>query len=93
MNALRTLRIGTRLALAFGAILLILATSVGVGVWRLQELANTARALATVENEKLQNAVAWRQTIDLNWIRTKAALLDADTSRIEMWQKEMDKTT
>jgi methyl-accepting chemotaxis protein len=87
------LKIGTRLSLAFGVILLILATSVAVGVWRLQELAATARALATVDNEKLQLAVQWRQTIDLNWIRTKAAMVDSDTSRIAMWQKDMDKTS
>lgn len=93
MPSVRHFRIGTRLALAFGIILLILATTVGVGVWRLQELAATSRALATVDNEKLQLAVRWRQTIDLNWVRTKAAILDADTSRLKMWQAEMEKTS
>ncbi|MBX9959905.1 MAG: HAMP domain-containing protein [Burkholderiaceae bacterium] len=93
MQSIRDLRIATRLGLAFGVILLILVLCVGLGYWRLQELANTARALGTYENEKLQLAVTWRQTIDLNWIRTKAALLDSDVSRIKMWQTEMDKTS
>ena len=87
------LKIGTRLSLAFGIILLILATSVVIGVWRLQELAATAQTLGTVDKEKLQLAVQWRQTIDLNWIRTKAAMVDSDTSRIAMWQTDMDKTS
>ena len=93
MQAIRDLKIATRLGLAFGVILLILALCVGLGYWRLQELANTTRALGTFENEKLQLAVAWRQTIDLNWVRTKAALLDSDTSRLKMWQADMDKTS
>nr|WP_315225658.1 methyl-accepting chemotaxis protein [uncultured Albidiferax sp.] len=93
MNAIRNLRIGQRLTLAFGMILLILATSAGVGVWRLQELAETTRAMGTTENEKLKLAVQWRQTIDLNWLRTRASMLDADTSHIGSWQAEMDKTS
>ncbi|MCZ8253917.1 MAG: methyl-accepting chemotaxis protein [Hylemonella sp.] len=93
MPAIRDLKIATRLGFAFGAILLILVLCVGLGYWRLQSLADTARALGTYENEKLQLAVTWRQTIDLNWVRTKAALLDSDTSRIKMWQAEMDKTS
>ncbi|MBV8502961.1 MAG: HAMP domain-containing protein [Paucibacter sp.] len=90
---MRNLKIGARLGLAFGVILLILAISVTVGVWRLQELAHTTRTLATIENEKLQLAVRWRQTIDLNWIRTRAAVFDADTSHMPMWQVDMEKTS
>jgi methyl-accepting chemotaxis protein len=93
MPSVRHLRIGTRLALALGIILLLLVITVGVGVWRLQTLDATSRALATVDSEKLQLAVRWRQTIDVNWVRTKAAILDADTSRLKMWQAEMDKTS
>ncbi len=93
MSALRNLRIGARLNLAFGVILLIVAASAAMGVWRLQTLSGLANALATVDNEKMQVAVQWRQTIDLNWVRTQAALLDADTRRIPMWQAEMDKTS
>jgi methyl-accepting chemotaxis protein len=93
VSALRNLRIGTRLSLAFGVILLIVAASAAMGVWRLQTLAGLTHALATEDNEKNQVAVRWRQTIDLNWVRTQAALLDADTRRIPMWQAEMDKTS
>ena len=93
MQAIRDLKIAARLGLAFGVVLLILVLCVGLGYWRLQELANTTRALGTIENEKLQLAVAWRQTIDLNWVRTKAALLDSDASRLKMWQADMDKTS
>ena len=93
MSGMRNLRIGTRLALAFGVILLILAISVGVGVWRLQELAKTTQSLGTVDSEKLKLAVQWRQTVEVNWVRTRAAILDSDTSRIPAWQADMDKTS
>jgi methyl-accepting chemotaxis protein len=90
---LNDIKVGSRLALAFGLVLLITAVITGIGVWRLQELAQTTRQLATIDNEKLQLAVQWRQTIDLNWVRTRAAILDSDTSRIAAWQADMDKTS
>ncbi|MBW0172103.1 MAG: HAMP domain-containing protein [Hydrogenophaga sp.] len=90
---LNHIKVGTRLAIAFGAVLFITAMMAGIGVWRLQELVQTTRMLAQEDNEKLQLAVRWRQTIDLNWIRTRAAILDADLSRVPMWQAEMDKTS
>jgi len=90
---LNNLKISTRLTLAFGVILVMLFICAGLGAWRLQELASTAHQMGTVEKEKLQLAIEWRQTIDLNWIRTQAAMRDADVSRIPLWQAEMDKTS
>jgi methyl-accepting chemotaxis protein len=90
---LNNIKVGSRLALAFGLILLIMAGISAIGVWRLQGLANTTHQLGTIDNEKLKMAVQWRQTIDLNWIRTRASIMDADTSRIPMWQADMDKTS
>lgn len=93
MSTLRNMTIGMRLAFAFGLVLVLLICSVGVGVWQMRELAATANKLATSDNEKLQMTVRWRNTIDLNWIRTKAAILDGDAARIADWQKEMDQTS
>ena len=93
MNGIRGLRIGARLGLAFGVILLILATSVAVSVWRLQELSATTRLLGQVDAEKLNLAITWRLSVEQNWIRTKAVLLHNDTKNAAMWQAEMDKTS
>jgi len=90
---LNNIKVGSRLALAFGLILFITAVIAGIGIWRLQELVHTTRQLGVEESEKLKMAVQWRQTIDLNWIRTQASVLDGNTSRIKMWQAEMDKTS
>ena len=93
MSMLRNMSIGPRLAFAFGLILLLLVSSVGIGTWQMRALTTTAKDLATVDGEKLQMAVRWRQTIDLNWIRTKAAIFDGDAVRIAAWQKEMEQTS
>lgn len=66
MNGIRGLRIGARLGLAFGVILLILASSVGVGAWRLQELSATTRLLGQEDAEKLALAITWRLSVEQN---------------------------
>ncbi len=86
---MRNLKIGARLALAFGIVLLILAATAAVGVWRLRDLANTTRVLATVDSQKLMLAQEWRNQVDLNWARTHALLLEADMSRMDMWDAEL----
>lgn len=90
---LNDIKVGSRLALSSGLVLLITALMAGIGVWHLQELSNTTHQLATEDNEKLQLAVQWRQTIDVNWVRTRAAILDSGTSRIAAWQADVDKTS
>ncbi|MFZ4286140.1 methyl-accepting chemotaxis protein [Variovorax sp. HJSM1_2] len=93
MSVLRSMRIGMRLALAFAAILVILAACAGVGVWRLGELAKTTEAVATTDTERLRLATQWRQFIDLNWVRTRAMAMESDALRMEGWQTEMAKTS
>lgn len=63
---LRNLKIGQRLALAFSLVLLIVATSATIGVWRLDETNGAMEILATVDKERQELAICWRQTIDLN---------------------------
>jgi len=93
MFTLRNIGIAPRLALAFGAILLILAVSVGVGLWQLQHINDSAHQLGTVESEKLTLALRWRALVDLNWARTQGAVRDADLGKLAVWQDEMDKSS
>jgi len=89
----RNIGIGRRLALAFGVILIILAVSLGVGVWRLQQLTMTAHRLGSVESEKLALAIRWRALVELNWARTQGAVRDSDVSKLAIWQGEMDQSS
>ncbi|MCZ8074823.1 MAG: MCP four helix bundle domain-containing protein, partial [Paucibacter sp.] len=87
------IKIGTRLGLAFGAVLLITAVIAGVGVWRLGTLKQAADVLATVEMERNSLAQRWNANINLNWVRTSAALQAADLAHVKALQQEMDATS
>ena len=47
MSALRNLKIGTRLGLAFGAMLLLIATVAGMGIWQVKQINNDAVEIGT----------------------------------------------
>ena len=70
------LKIGTRLGLAFGLILLITALIATVGVWRLSTLKEATVRISSVEIERNELAMHWKAAIDLNWVRASA--VDAD---------------
>lgn len=93
MNGLRTLKIGQRLGLAFSVVLLIVVVSAAIGVWRLKESNDATQRLGTVDKERQELAIRWRQTIDSNWIRTEAAMLDTDPGRIARMQADIEKTS
>ncbi len=93
MSALRNLRIGTRLSLTFGLILLLMGGGLGVGLWRIHDLADTNHRLGTVETEKLSVAHQWRAIVEFNWIRTLAIVRDGDPAKMALWQQEMDKSS
>ena len=93
MRHLRQLRIGTRLGTTFGAIAVIVTIGLAASIWRIDNIAATAEALGTTESEKVALAIQWHDAVELNWVRTVAAVRDADPSHLPTWQSEMDATT
>ncbi len=87
------IKIGTRLGFAFGAVLLITALIAGIGVWRLGTLKAASHELATIEMERSTLAQRWSANINLNWVRTAAALFAADPAYVKTLQAEMDATS
>lgn len=69
---LRTLRVGPRLGLGFGLILLITALTAGIGIWRIQTLAADSERVSTVEMERQAQVERWAAGLRLNWVRTEA---------------------
>ena len=59
-------------------LLAVLLVMVGVGYWRLQELASATQTLGTSDSEKMKLALEWSQTTQLNWSRTEAILRDTN---------------
>ena len=87
------MRIGARLGLAFGVVLLITALMALTGMWRLGSLKDEAHKLAFVEVERASVTQKWVENIRINWVRTSAALQAASPDRVTALQKEMDETS
>ncbi|MDP1655256.1 MAG: methyl-accepting chemotaxis protein [Hylemonella sp.] len=87
------LQIGTRLTLAFAAVLAITAAIAIIGVWRLGSLKDAAHEIATVELQRSLLAQRWASQININWVRASAALKTSDTGYIDTLQKDMAATS
>jgi len=92
MGSGSNIKIGARLGLAFGAVLLITALIAGIGVWRLGTLKAAANDLATIEMDRSPLAARWTANINLNWVRTSAALLASDAAYVKSLQADMETT-
>ncbi|PTT34876.1 methyl-accepting chemotaxis protein [Acidovorax sp. HMWF018] len=87
------LKIGARLSLAFGLVLLITATIAATGVWRLAVLKEASSRIATVEMERNALAQEWKAAIDLNWVRASASLKATDAGYIQSLTADMATTS
>ena len=87
------LQIGTRLMLAFAAVLSITAAIAVIGVWRLGTLKDTSHEIGTVELQRSLLAQRWASQININWVRASAALKTSDVGYIDALQKDMAATS
>jgi len=87
------LQIGTRLSLAFAAVLLITAAIATIGVWRIGSLKDTSHEIGTVELQRSLLAQRWASQININWVRASAALKTSDVAYIDALQKDMAATS
>ena len=90
---LSNLKVGTRLNLGFGLILLIMALVSVAGIWRLQDMINAMQTMTTQDTERLRVTMQWQEAVAQNWIRTRAILLNADASFMHGWKAEVDATS
>jgi methyl-accepting chemotaxis protein len=86
-------KIGTRLGLAFGIIVFITATLAVIGIWRLGTLKTAAVDVATVNIDRKALSQKWSSDINLNWVRTAAALQAADPVYLKELQTQMEATS
>ena len=80
---MKNLKVGTRLALAFGVVLLITAAIAAIGVWRLGTLNETTQHIATKEMLRSSLAQQFRTNININLVRAEAALESTDPAFLE----------
>ena len=86
------LRVGPRLGLGFGVILLITAIIALGGMWRIGVLKDASERVATREIEQRTLVEDWASDIRLNWVRTEAFLKAIDTAYMEQLTNEMKAT-
>ena len=90
---MNNLKIGIRLGLAFGLVLLITALIAVIGVWRLGALKAVNQEIATTEMERRSLAQRWTADVNVNWVRASSALKTSDGAYIEVLQKDMAATS
>ncbi len=90
---MNNLKIGRRLELAFGLMLLITVLIAAVGIWRLGTLGDTSQRLVDVDLQRTQLAQRWNGSINLNWVRAASSLIATDPAYIDQLGKDMATTT
>ncbi len=82
------LKIGTRLGVAFAAILLLAALMLATALWQLGRIAD-AKEVMTATTTKVALADQWLQGIATNSVRTMAKLKSSDPADDAFYEQEM----
>ena len=90
---IRNLRIGIRLRLDFGAMLLLLGIVSGLGIWRLQQVGDAADAMAKRALVKERIAAEWLVATSANSIWTFALVKSDDVADQQYLQKGIAQTS
>ncbi len=90
---LQNVKIGTRLGAAFVFLLALTVGMAATGVWQLQQLWSRTATLAGEDHERLTQVLTWRQTVDLNWTRTRILAMNADPAVVQSVKADMDKSS
>ena len=90
---LGNLKIGIRLTLGFGMVLLLLSVISAVGIWRLQEVGEAADAMAKRPLAKERIAAEWLVATSTNSIRTFALVKSSDAADQQYFQKGIAQTS
>ena len=90
---MNNIRIGRRLQVAFGLMLLITVLIAGIGMSRLGTLGSASQHLVDVAMQRSLLAQRWDGNINLNWVRAASSLVSGDADYIASLQKEMTATS
>jgi len=89
MMRLSSLRLGPRLAIGFGSIVLLFATAIGFGINRIRAVHSLAEELGTIEAEKLSLSERWGRSVESNAVRTWVLLYSTDAEAKTRVKAEM----
>ncbi len=89
MFSLSSLRLGPRLALGFGSIVVLCAAAVGFGIDRIATMRELSQRLGTVDAEKLSMSERWGRAIESNTARSWVLFFSNDPQIKSRMQAEM----
>ncbi len=89
MASLSSLRLGPRLALGFGSIVLLGAAAVGFGIDRIATMRQLSEQLGTIDAEKLSMSERWGRAIESNAARSWAIFFSSDDELKKRIRAEM----
>jgi methyl-accepting chemotaxis protein len=89
MISLSALRLGPRLALGFGSIVLLSAAAVGFGIDRIATMRQLSEQLGTIDAEKLSLSERWGRAIESNTARSWAIFFSNDDELKKRIKAEM----
>ena len=86
---IQDLKLGIRLAGAFGLLLLITVAIAAVGVVNVTALQRSNEHIATSELKRQDLVQQWQTDIQMNWLRTEALLKSSDAQYVGKLKKDM----
>ncbi|MBC7444231.1 MAG: MCP four helix bundle domain-containing protein, partial [Polaromonas sp.] len=90
---IRNLKIGMRLTLGFGTVLLLLVAISAVGIWRLRDMGLAVESMAERALVKERIAAEWLVATSTNSIRTFALVKSNDADNLKYFQKGITQTS
>jgi methyl-accepting chemotaxis protein len=72
---------------------MIVMALAAAGVWQIEKLKDAGHNVATMEMERKGLAQSWSASIELNWVRTAAALRSSDAGHVRALMKDMEQTS
>ena len=83
MNSIANLKLGTRLGLAFGLVLLLLLGTAALGMSRMAQVESRLEEIVKVNNEETRLAVAMRIAVNQVSMATRDLVLQTDAAEIQ----------
>ncbi|MBV8621669.1 MAG: HAMP domain-containing protein [Curvibacter sp.] len=83
-------KLGIRLGLAFGLMLLLALLIAALGMFRIGALKSNSEELATTELERQALVEEWFTDIEMNWLRTEASFKSDNPAYLEKLKTEME---
>jgi methyl-accepting chemotaxis protein len=87
------IKVGTRLAIGFSIVLVLLAVIAGIGSWRLYSISNTVTTMVNDVLQKERLFSEWAANTNINGARTIAAAESNDVARTQQAQAKIAETS